>query len=158
MGHQHAEVVNSSQVVTGTLEWPTMKNTRVTLFDLMDHLKQDVPPHLVAHWYDLTRAEMDAVEQFLKAHEADIERAYAAANDRAAAQRDYWEARNRDVLARDVRQLPPPPHAEARWFVLREKLMAARKRLVEQPNGTDAAPHRPSSGGAQDCRKHPFPG
>jgi uncharacterized protein (DUF433 family) len=143
MGQQHTDVTNSRHVVTGTIDWPTIKNTRVTLFDLMDHFKQGLPPQVVAQWYNLTPAEMDAVMQFLKEHEVEIERSYAAANARAAAQRHYWEAKNRDVLARDFHQFPPPPNADARWFALRDKLIAARKKLTEQPNGTHADPHRP---------------
>jgi len=86
---------------------------------------------------------MDEVMQFLKAHEADIERSYAAANARAAAQRSYWEARNRHVLTTDVSQLPLPSRADARWLALRDTLQAARKKCVEQSNGTHADPHRP---------------
>jgi len=143
MSQQHTDSVHNSPIVTGTIEWPTIKNTRVTLFDLMDHLKQGLPPHFVAHWYHLTSEEMDEVMQFLKTHEAEIERAYAAANARAAAQRRYWEARNRRVLTHDVSQLPLPSHANARWLALRDRLLAARKKCVEQPNGTHADPHRP---------------
>jgi hypothetical protein len=120
---------------------PTVKNTRVTLFDLMDHLKQGLPPHFVAHWYHLTAEEMDKVMQFLKAHEAEIERSYAAA--RAAAQRRYWEARNRHVLTSDVSQLLLPSHADARWLALRDTLLAARKKCVGRSNGAHADPHRP---------------
>jgi uncharacterized protein (DUF433 family) len=141
MGQQRVDVVNNHDVVTGTIEWPTIKNTRITLFDLMDLLKQGLPPQVVAHWYDLTTAEIDAVMQFMKAYEAEIEQSYATANARAAAQRGYWEAKNRDVLARDFHHLPPPPNADARWFALREKLITARKKLVEQLNGTHADPH-----------------
>ena len=84
---------------------------------------------------------MDEVMQFLKAHEAEIEQAYAAANVRATAQRRAWEARNRHVLTSDVSQLPPPSHADARWLALRDTLIAAREKCVEQPNGTHADPH-----------------
>ena len=128
MGQQPADIVHNSPIVTGTIEWPTIKNTRVTLFDLMDHLKQGLPPHFVALWYHLTPEEMDEVMQFLKAHETEIERAYAAANARAAAQRRYWEARNRHVLTSDVSQFPPPSHANAHWWALRDTLLAARKK------------------------------
>ena len=130
MNQQHTDSVHNSLIVTGTIEWPTIKNTRVTLFDLMDHLKQGLPPHFVAHWYHLTSEEMDEVVQFLKAHEAEIERSYAAANARAAAQRYYWEARNRYVLTSDVSQLPLPPHADAPWLTLRDTLLAARGKYV----------------------------
>ncbi len=114
MGQQPADIVHNSPIVTGTIEWPTIKNTRVTLFDLMDHLKQGLPPHFVALWYHLTPEEMDEVMQFLKAHKTEIERSYAAANARAAAQRRYWEAWNRHVLTNDVSQFPLPSHADAR--------------------------------------------
>ena len=145
MSQQHTDTdnVHNSPIVTGTIEWPTIKNTRVMLFDLMDHLKQGLPPHFVAHWYHLTSEEIDEVMQFLKAHEAEIERSYIAANARAAAQRRYWEARNRHVLTSDVSQLPLPSHADACWLALRDRLLAARKTCVEQPNGTHVAPYRP---------------
>ena len=86
---------------------------------------------------------MDEVMQFLQAHEAEIERSYAAANARAAAQRRYWEARNHHVLTSDMSQLPLPSHADARWLALRDTLLAARKKCIEPPNGTHADPHRP---------------
>ena len=142
MSQQRTDLTNNP-VVTGTIDWPTIKNTRVTFFDLMDHLKQGLPPQFVAHWYCLTAEEMDAVMHFLTKHETEIERSYAAANTRAAAQHHYWEEKNRHLLARDLNQLPPPPDADARWFTLRDKLLAARKKLAEKPYGTDEAAHRP---------------
>jgi hypothetical protein len=135
--------VHTSPIVTGTIEWPTINNTQLTLFDLMDHLKQGLPPHFLAHWYHLTSEEMDEVMQFLKAHEAEIERSYAAANACAAAQRRYWEDRNRHGLTSDVSQLPLPSHADTRWLALRDALPAAREKYVEQPNGAHVDPHRP---------------
>ena len=83
------------------------------------------------------------MRQFLKAHEAEIEQSYAAANARAAAQCRYWEDRNRHVLTSDVSQLPLPSHADARRLALRDALLAAREKCVEQPNGAHADPHRP---------------
>jgi len=81
---------------------------------------------------------MDEVMQFLKAHEAEIERSYAAANARAAAQRRYWEARNRQVRTSNESQLPPPSHADARWLALHDRLLTARQKCAEQSNGTQA--------------------
>jgi uncharacterized protein (DUF433 family) len=141
MGQQRADIVDKSPIVTGTIAWPTLKNTRVTLFDLMDHLKQGLPPHFVAHWYHLSPEEMEEVMLFLKEHEAEIEQSYAAANARAAAQRRAWEAKNRHVLTSDVSQLPLPSPANARWLVLRDMLIAAKQKRVEQLNGTHADPH-----------------
>src|SRR5215467_15397930 len=104
MKPQGTDIATNHAVVTGTMAWPTIKNTRVTLFDLMDHLKQGLPSHFVAYWYHLTSEEMNEVRQFLKAHATDMERSYTAANARAAAQRRYWEARNRHVLTSDGSQ------------------------------------------------------
>jgi uncharacterized protein (DUF433 family) len=141
MGQQRVDIVDKSSIVTGTIEWPTLKNTRVTLFDLMDHLKQGLPPHFVAHWYHLSPEEMEEVMLFLKEHEAEIEQSYTAANARAAAQRRAWEAKNRHVLTSDVSQLPLPSPANARWLVLRDMLIAAKQKRVEQFNSTHADPH-----------------
>ena len=77
--------VHTSPIVTGTIEWPTIKNTQLTLFDLMDHLQQGLPSHFLAPCHHLTLEEMDEVMQFLTAHEAAIEQSYAPANARAAA-------------------------------------------------------------------------
>jgi uncharacterized protein (DUF433 family) len=143
MNQQKRDRIHNPQVVTGTLTWPTIKHTRLTLFDLMDHLKQGLPPHFVASWYGLTGEEMDEVMHFLTEHETAIEQAYAAANARAAAERHAWEAKNRAVLARDLSQLPPPPDADGHWLALRKKLIAARKTLAESSHSTDADAHRP---------------
>ena len=124
MKPQGTDIATNHAVVTGTMAWPTIKNTRVTLFDLMDHLKQGLPSHFVAYWYHLTSEEMNEVRQFLKAHATDMERSYTAANARAAAQRRYWEARNRHVLTSDGSQLPLPSHADAHWLALRDALGA----------------------------------
>jgi uncharacterized protein (DUF433 family) len=143
MDQQGMDMTNTHQVVTGTLAWPTIKHTRLTLFDLMDQLKQGLPPHFVAQWYGLTVEEMEAVMHFLKRHETALEQAYAAANARAAAERQYWEAKNCGVLTTDLSQLAPPPDGNGHWLALREKLAAARQQLAEPSPHADAAAHRP---------------
>ena len=56
--------VHTSPIVTGTIEWPTIKNTQLTLFDLMDHLKQGLPPRFLAHWHHLRgNGQGDAVPE-----------------------------------------------------------------------------------------------
>jgi hypothetical protein len=143
MDQQGIDITNKHQVVTGILAWPTIKHTRLTLFDLMDHLKQGLPPHFVAHWYGLTIEEMDDVMHFLKIHETAIEQAYAAANARAAEERQYWEEKNRGVLTKNLSQLSPPPEVNGHWLALREKLVAASKKLSEPSHNADADAHRP---------------
>jgi hypothetical protein len=92
--------------------------------------KQGLPPQFVAHWYHLTTEEMDDAMHFLKEHETEIEQSYAAANARAAEQRRYWEEKNRQVLARDLSQLPPLSFTkvlETRWTRNQQFTMAYTK-------------------------------
>src|SRR5215510_1921854 len=104
----------------------------------MEQLKQGLPPAFVASWECLAGEGLDEVVRFLQENEIAIEQAYAAAHARAAAERHAWEEKNREVLARDLNQLPPPPDADGHWLALREKLIAARKTLSESSHSTDA--------------------
>ena len=45
MNQQESDAAINNPVVTGTIKWPTIKNRRLTLFDLMDQLKEGLPPH-----------------------------------------------------------------------------------------------------------------
>jgi uncharacterized protein (DUF433 family) len=135
MEQPSANTTNNHSVVTGTLEWPTIKNTRLTLFDLMDQLKQGLPPHYVADWHQLSRAEMDEVMRFLAEHSVAIEAAYAAANAAAEEQRRYWTERNRSLLERDISQFPPPPGSDPRRVAAWEKLVAHKAAQARQQNG-----------------------
>ena len=128
MNQQKTDTPINNPVVTGTIEWPTIKNRRLTLFDLMDKLKEGLPPHYVGQWYRLTDAEMEEAMRFLKEHEAEVEQAYAEANARAEEQRQYWTERNRHLTERDISQFPPSssdPGIIAAW----KKLVAARQAL-----------------------------
>ena len=135
MEQQSANTPNHPSVVTGTLQWPTIKNTRLALFDLMDQLKQGLPPHYVADWYHLSAAEMDEVMGFLAEHAVEVEAAYAAANAVAEEQRHYWTERNRSLLERDISQFPPPPGSDPRRFAAWEKLVASKAAQAHQQNG-----------------------
>lgn len=132
MNQQESDAAIINPVVTGTIKWPTIKNRRLTLFDLMDQLKEGLPPHFVANWYRLTSAEMEEVLRFLKEHETEIEQAYAEANAYAEEQRQYWTARNRSLTERDISQFPPPPDSDPRLFAAWEKLVAIRQAANER--------------------------
>ena len=125
--NQDTNAAINNPVVTGTIKWPTIKNRRLTLFDLMDQLKEGLPPHFVANWYRLTEEEMDEILRFLKAHEAELEQAYAEANAYAEEQRKYRTERNRHLTERDISQFPPPPGSAPGTFAAWEKLVAIRQ-------------------------------
>lgn len=135
MNQQQSDAPINNPVVTGSIKWPTIKNRRLTLFDLMDQLKEGLPPHFVANWYHLTAAEMDEALRFLQEHAAEIEQAYAEANTHAEEQRQYWTERNRRLLERDISQFPPPPGSDPRLFAAWEKLVAIRQAEARAKNG-----------------------
>lgn len=140
MNQQHADAPINNPIVTGTIKWPTIKNTRLTLFDLMDQLKEGLPPHYVANWYHLSTAEMDEVMRFLAEHAAELEQAYAEANAYAEEQRRYWTERNLPLLERDISQSPPPPGSDPRIFAAWEKLVAIRHAEARKKNGRNENP------------------
>jgi len=140
MNNQKSDFAINNPVVTGTIKWPTIKNRRLTLFDLMDQLKEGLPPHFVANWYHLTVQEMDEVMRFLKDHEVEIEEAYAEANVYADEQRQYWTERNRHLTERDISQFPPPPDADPRIFAAWEKLVAMKQAMAQSKNGQHENP------------------
>jgi len=135
MNEQQSDAPINNPVVTGTIKWPTIKNTRLTLFDLTNQLKEGLPPHFVANWYHLTTAEMDEIMRFLKEHEVEIEQAYAEANAYAEEQRRYWTERNRHLFERDISKFPPPPGSDPRIFAAWEKLVAIRQAEAQAKNG-----------------------
>jgi len=140
MNQQELDIQIDNPVVTGTIQWPTIKNTRLTLFDLMDQLKQGLPPHYVANWYQLSDAEMDEVMRFLAEHADEIEQAYADANAYAEEQRRYWTERNRPLLERDISQFPPPPGSDPRILAAWERLAARRASDMGKTNGRNENP------------------
>jgi uncharacterized protein (DUF433 family) len=129
MNQQQSDAPINNPVVTGTIQWPTIKNTRLTLFDLMDQLKEGLPPHYVANWYHLSAAEMDEVMRFIAEHTAELEQAYAEANAYAEEQRRSWIERNQSLLERDISQFPA-------W----EKLVALRRADARNKNGANENP------------------
>jgi uncharacterized protein (DUF433 family) len=102
----------------------TIAGTRITLYQVMDYLKDDWPPRLVQHWLDITEAQMADVMTYLREHREEVEAEYELVIRQAEERRRYWEERNRERLA-EIAKLPPRPGEEA----IRAKLQEAKKRL-----------------------------
>ncbi len=98
--------------------------TRITIYDILDYVHADWPPTLIQHWFNLTDQQIADVMAYLADHRDAVEAEYQQVLEQAAARRAYWEARNRDRLAR-LAQLPPKPGREA----VIEKLRARKAEL-----------------------------
>jgi uncharacterized protein (DUF433 family) len=102
----------------------TIVGTRITLYDVMDHLKAGWTPKLILNWLPLSEAQLEAAIAYIDANQAEVEVEYQAVLQSAEELRRYWEDKNRDRLAQ-IAKMPPKPGQEE----VREKLQAWKARL-----------------------------
>lgn len=84
----------------------TIAGTRITIYDIMDHLKAGWTPKLIGNWLPLTLEQIDAVVSYIDSHRGDVENEYQTVLKIAQENREYWEKRNRDRLEY-IANLPP---------------------------------------------------
>jgi uncharacterized protein (DUF433 family) len=111
-------------VIVRTNRGLTIAGTRITVYFIMDHLKDDWPPHLIRDWFGLTDEQMQGVLDYIEAHREEVEAEYQQVLKEAAETERYWREYNREHLAK-VAAMPPKPGQEEIWA----KLQAAKKRL-----------------------------
>ena len=112
------------QYVVRTGRGLTIAGTRITLYIIMDHLKDDWPPHLIRDWFNLTDEQIRGVLDYIDAHREEVEAEYQQVLKEAAETEQYWREYNREHLAK-LAALPPEPGQEK----LRAKLEAWKKEL-----------------------------
>ena len=100
--------------------------TRITLYDVMDYLAADWPPHLICQWLNLTEQQMTDVLQYIAVHRAELEAEYQQVLQQTEDIRQYWDKRNRERLAYTAAK-PPTPGQEA----ARAKLQAWKVKLEQ---------------------------
>ena len=98
--------------------------TRITLYDVMDYLAADWPPHLIRQWLNLTEQQIADVLQYISAHRTELEAEYQQVLQQTEDIRQYWDVRNREQLAH-IAAKPPTPGQEA----ARAKLQAWKAKL-----------------------------
>ena len=89
-----------------------LAGTRITLYDIMAYLKAEWPPRLIQQWLNITEQQMADVLIYIMAHRDTVEAEYQVVLQQATANRQYWEARNRERLEQ-IAKLPPKPGYEA---------------------------------------------
>jgi len=100
--------------------------TRITLYDVMDYLVADWPPHLIRHWLNLTERQMVDVMQYIDGHRAEFEAEYHQVLQQAADIRRYWDVRHQERGEQTAATLPTPGQ-EAVWA----KLQAWKAKLEQ---------------------------
>lgn len=105
-----------------------VKGNRITLYLIMDFLKEGWPPHLLRDQLLLTEEEMQNVLDYIAANRESFEAEYAEVVRQANEDEQYWRARQEALQRRlDERAGPPPnlsPEQAAAWA----RLAARRKK------------------------------
>src|SRR5437762_2172674 len=119
-----SETAASHSTVIRTGRGLSIAGTRVTLYSVLDYLHEGWPPHLIRDEFNLTDTQISEVMEYIETHREEVETEYQIVLQQAEENRQYWEARNRERLARTA-TLPPRPGQEA----LHAKLRAAKAKL-----------------------------
>ena len=115
---------NGQSTIVLTERGLTIAGTRITLYDVMDHLAAGWPPKLISNWLPLTEEQLDVALSYIEANRSEVETEYRAVLQETQEIREYWDNKNRDRLA-EIAQMPPKPGQEA----IHAKLQAWKSKL-----------------------------
>lgn len=115
---------NGQPTIIRTERGLTISGTRITLYDVMDYVTEQYPPKFIRAMLSLTDEQAIAALSYINAHRAEVEAEYQTVLQEAEELRQYYEERNRDLIAR-IAAKPPRPGTEA----IRAKLQAERAKL-----------------------------
>jgi hypothetical protein len=104
-----------------------VKGSRMTLYFIMDFLKDGWPPHLLRDQLLLTEEQMQNVIDYIDANREAFEADYAKVVQQCAERERYWRARQEALQKRLAERPGPPsnlsPEQSAAWA----RLAALRK-------------------------------
>jgi uncharacterized protein (DUF433 family) len=101
----------------------TISGTRITLYDVMDHLAMGRPSQLILNWLPLTEEQLNVALLYIERNRSQVEAEYQETLKTEQEVRRYWEERNRERFAR-IAATKPKAGQEALW----EKLQAQKAR------------------------------
>ena len=102
----------------------TIDGTRITLYDVMNHLATGWAPKLILNWLPLTEAQLNATLSYIDANRSKVEADYQTVLRETQERREYWKTKNRERLT-EIAQMPPKPGQEA----IHAKLQAWKAKL-----------------------------
>jgi uncharacterized protein (DUF433 family) len=98
----------------------TIFGTRITLYDVMDYVTAQYPPKFIRSLFDLTEDQINAALSYIETNCPEVEAEYHLVLKQARENRQYWEERSREHLARAAK-IHPKPSQEALWTKLQEQ-------------------------------------
>ena len=93
----HAEVIKGNR-------GPQIEGTRITVFDILDYVKQDWPVEQIADWLQISPIQVEAAVEYIDNHKQEVEEEY------------------QKILAREAKG--NPPEIQARLEASHQKLQA----------------------------------
>lgn len=114
------EPPNDTVMIIRTERGLTIAGTRTTLYNVMDYLNADWPPHLIQKWLMVSDVQLKAALIYIQSHQDEVEAEYQKVLLQAQAIRAYWEELNHERFAR-IATLPPKPGAEALYAKLQTR-------------------------------------
>lgn len=104
-------VFNGQSGIIRTERGLTIAGTRITVYDVMEHLAAGWTPKLILNWLPLTQEQLDAAISYINANRSEVEAEYQTVLQETQEIRKYWEEKNCDRLAQ-IAKLPPNPGQE----------------------------------------------
>ena len=116
---------NEQPTVVRTERGLSVAGTRITLYAIMDFIKEDYPPKLIRHKFNLTEQQITDVLAYIDEHRAQVEAEYQQVVAEGEERRRYHEEKLREHLA----TRPPKPPTTPKEIAIRAKLKKEKERL-----------------------------
>ena len=97
-------IPRENNTVVRTERGLTVNGTRLTLYSILDEMKNDNSLKNVRDIYELTDAEMLDILDYIHLHKKEVEEEYQEVLRDAEETRKYWEERNREHFAKTYQQ------------------------------------------------------
>lgn len=89
-----------NHTVNRTEQGLTVKGTRLTLYYIMDAIRETNSLKNIRDIYELTDGEMLDVLDYIHLHKEEVEKEYQEVLQSAESNRKYWEEHNRELIAK----------------------------------------------------------
>lgn len=93
-----------NHTVVRTERGVTIKGSRLTLYDVMDGIRENNSLKNVRDIYELTDEEMLDILDYIHLHKEEVEKEYQDVLKSAEENRKYWEERNKEQFERGYQQ------------------------------------------------------
>lgn len=118
------ETINKQTTVIRTDRGLSVSGTRITLYAIMDFIKDGWASHLIRDWFGLTDRQISDVMKYIDTYREQVEAEYKLVLKQAEEDEKYWREHNREHFVKAA-SLPPKPGYEH----IRAKLQSAKLRL-----------------------------